>query len=71
MDYPAQVSCDVCGALAEIIQNEHIDSLGKAIRWPKATTKPDGIYVAINCPKCGERYQLLSKRPGAEDTLLA
>jgi hypothetical protein len=63
MESPAQVSCEVCRESAEVIQNEHIDPRGKLIRWPKASVKPDGIYFAINCPKCGERSQLMSKRP--------
>jgi ribosomal protein S27E len=63
MNSPTQVSCDICGQLADVSQNEHIDPSGNLIRWPKAATKPDGIYFAVECPKCGERYQLVSKRP--------
>jgi predicted nucleic acid-binding Zn ribbon protein len=59
MDSAAQLLCDECGELADVIQNEQIDPLGKVIRWPKAA----GIYLAINCPKCGERYQRVAKRP--------
>ena len=64
MESSAQISCEVCGEPADVVENEHVDALGKLIRWPKAATKPDGIYFAINCPKCGERYQRVSKRPG-------
>jgi C4-type Zn-finger protein len=67
LDAPAQVSCEECGKSADVIQNEHIDPLGKLIRWPKALVKPDGIYFAINCPACGERLQLISKRPHTGD----
>ena len=64
MDFSTtQVPCEVCGELANVAQNENIDPLGKPIRWPKAAVKPDGIYFTINCPKCGERSQLISKRP--------
>ena len=66
MDTPAQVSCEVCGDLVEVVQNEHTDPLGKLIQWPKASVKPDGIYFAINCSKCGERYQLITKRPAPD-----
>lgn len=65
MDSLAQVSCEVCGETSDVFQNEHVDPAGKRLQWPKASVKADGIYFAINCPKCGERYQLITKRPSS------
>jgi ribosomal protein S27E len=65
MDFSAtQVTCEVCGELANVAQNENIGPLGQRIRWPKVAVKSDGNYFTINCPKCGERSQLVTKRPG-------
>jgi len=50
-------------ALIPESQNEHIERSGQRVQWPKVSVKPNGIYFAITCPKCGERSQLVSKRP--------
>jgi ribosomal protein S27E len=63
MDSSAQVSCEVCGEVADVVQNDHVDPSGQHIQWPKASVKPDGIYFAIQCPKCGERSQRMASRP--------
>lgn len=63
MGVPTQVTCEICGEKAEILQNAHVDPSGKRIEWPKAVVKPDGLYFAVNCPGCGEREQCMAK-PG-------
>jgi hypothetical protein len=63
MESAAQIPCEVCGHLAAVLQNEHIDPLGKRLVWPKAAVKSDGIYFTIKCPTCGERSQRIAQRP--------
>lgn len=63
MDSPAQIPCEVCGQLCAVEQNKLIDPFGKKLEWPKAAVKSDGIYFAIHSPNCGERSQLVAKRP--------
>jgi ribosomal protein S27E len=64
MDFSAtQVLCEVCGELAQVAQNENIDPGGRRIQWPKVAVRSDGNYFTIVCPKCGERSQLVTKRP--------
>jgi len=59
MAVPGRVPCEICHAMADIMQNEQMDESGKVITWPKAANKADGIYFTINCPTCGEREQRL------------
>ena len=61
MDKAIQVACEVCGQQSEVMKNRHVDASGKQLEWPKATVKPDGIYFAISCPKCGEREQCMAR----------
>jgi ribosomal protein S27E len=63
----AQLKCEVCGQLAEIVNNVHVDAAGKRVEWPKVTVQPDGIYFTINCPACGERQQRAATRPEPPD----
>ena len=62
MNQPLNVTCEVCGSLADMVMFAHVDPQGKRIEWPKAAVKPGGIYFAIACPKCGEREQCLAAR---------
>lgn len=50
MDSAAEVSCDVCDELADVVQNEHIDSEGKRLQWPMVSVKPDSITSRSNVP---------------------
>ncbi len=63
MNTPIKVTCEVCAQVAPLAQNEHIDPLGKPIKWPEVAIKPDGIYGTILCPQCGERPQKIADRP--------
>jgi hypothetical protein len=63
MDPPAQIPCEVGGALCAVEHNVHIDARGRRLEWPKAAVKSDGIYFTIICPNCGERSQRIAPRP--------
>jgi ribosomal protein S27E len=63
MTSSTHIPCEVCGQASPIAQNTHVDPLGKTIQWPKAAVKPEGVYFTIDCPKCGERQQLVQARP--------
>jgi hypothetical protein len=58
-----EITCEECGQLAPVAQNAHIDPTGNRIEWPKVAIKPDGIYVTLICPACGERPQKIADRP--------
>ena len=66
MSKASQVTCELCGEKADILQNSHVDPAGKRIEWPKATVRSDGLYFAVHCPECGEREQCMAK-PGDTD----
>jgi myo-inositol catabolism protein IolC len=66
MDQPIHLPCELCGSQAMVAMHSHTDATGKAIEWPKATVKEDGIYFSIDCPQCGNRDQLMAK-PGENE----
>jgi hypothetical protein len=61
MGQPIRVACELCGSEATVEMHSHVDAAGKRLEWPKATTKPGGIYFSINCPQCGVRDQLMAE----------
>lgn len=66
MGAATQVTCEICGEKAAIMQNVHVDPIGRRIEWPKAAVKSGGLYFAVDCPECGEREQCMAK-PGDTD----
>jgi Fe-S-cluster-containing hydrogenase component 2 len=60
------VACDACGSNAAVVMTAHETENGNRIEWPKAVTKSDGIYFAIDCPKCGQREQRMATSGGTE-----
>jgi len=60
MEVPDNILCEQCGSNAPVVTITGTHQLQGLTTWPKSTVRPDGLYVFINCSKCGEHEQCIA-----------
>jgi Zn finger protein HypA/HybF involved in hydrogenase expression len=63
MATPDYVRCEKCDSESPVVMIKG----GGGSLWPKSTVRRDTLYVFINCPKCGEREQMIASAAEIEN----